>query len=281
MSSRLILGTAQFNSDYGLVKGRDRVGIAQAQAMIDLANDAGFEYLDTAQAYLGAIELLPKLELHNLKIISKLFLAGKVDQLESYFVKLINVFGERCTDVLVHDPEKLSQSEICQLFDTFNSLKSKYDIKLGLSIYEPNMLKMYDSYFDNLNVVQAPCNVFDNRLAQSEYFNNLKCHGVKIHSRSVFLQGLLLMDINSLPKKLLKARRHILALRSFVEDNNLDLLQVCLWHAFQKGFDGTVVGVNSVGHLADIVSVAKDVPSLCFDYEIIDADETLIDPRAW
>ena len=65
------------------------------------------------------------------------------------------------------------------------------------------MLDILNEVCDKIEVdlVQAPLNVIDRSLQTSGWLNRLKHNGVEVHARSVFLQGLLLMDRSEIPEK--------------------------------------------------------------------------------
>ena len=67
-----------------------------------------------------------------------------------------------------------------------------YVENIGFSIYAPEIL---DDLTKALwpDIIQAPLNVFDQRISLSGWLDRLVDGGVEIHTRSAFLQGLLLM----------------------------------------------------------------------------------------
>ena len=54
-------------------------------------------------------------------------------------------------------------------------------------------------YLYDLDIIQIPFNIFDRRLLESGMIDILHDQGIEIHSRSVFLQGLLLMSEKDRP----------------------------------------------------------------------------------
>jgi preprotein translocase subunit SecY len=68
--------------------------------------------------------------------------------------------------------------------------------KIGASIYNPLDLEEMSKTF-RFDLIQAPFNLVDRRLQKTGWLKKLKDKGVEIHTRSAFLQGLLLMS----PKK--------------------------------------------------------------------------------
>ena len=75
--------------------------------------------------------------------------------------------------------------------------------KVGVSIYSPEILTAISGVV-KLDIVQVPFNVFDQQILSSGWSDKLKGNGVEIHTRSVFLQGLLLMQQSSLPDYFIK-----------------------------------------------------------------------------
>ena len=70
------------------------------------------------------------------------------------------------------------------------NLKKKYFKNIGISIYDPNCLDKFINNYD-FDIVQCPFNILDKRLIRSGWYEKLKNNKIKIHVRSIFLQGLL------------------------------------------------------------------------------------------
>jgi aryl-alcohol dehydrogenase-like predicted oxidoreductase len=70
--------------------------------------------------------------------------------------------------------------------------------KIGVSVYDSAQVDSVLKVFCP-DLVQLPLNVLDQRMLKSGHLKLLKSHGVEIHARSVFLQGLLLMPVDSVP----------------------------------------------------------------------------------
>ena len=70
--------------------------------------------------------------------------------------------------------------------------KAKGIIKrIGVSVYTPKEFELLSEKF-NLDLVQAPVNWLDQRFMQPKIINMLIEKNIKLHARSIFLQGLLL-----------------------------------------------------------------------------------------
>ncbi len=71
--------------------------------------------------------------------------------------------------------------------------------KIGISIYDPSECEQVMN-LARIDIVQAPLNIVDRRLVVSGWLSRLHSEEIEIHTRSVFLQGLLLMPRNKIPK---------------------------------------------------------------------------------
>ncbi|MFM6209012.1 aldo/keto reductase, partial [Planktothrix sp.] len=96
--------------------------------------------------------------------------------------------------LLLHRPDQLLSSTGEELYQSLNLMKKQGLVKkIGISIYSPTELDALCKQF-SFDLIQAPFNVLDRSLEKSGWLDQLKKLGVEIHGRSVFLQGLLLMN---------------------------------------------------------------------------------------
>jgi aryl-alcohol dehydrogenase-like predicted oxidoreductase len=99
--------------------------------------------------------------------------------------------------------------------------------------------------------------------------------------RSIFLQGLLLMELGEIPPHLVATKAKIQELKSFARDNSLSVLQICLAYANSISWaSGIIIGVASLNQLIEIV---RNSPSLPKEWEskISTLPQELVDPRKW
>ena len=109
----------------------------------------------------------------------------------------------------------------------------------------------------------------------------LRDEGIEIHTRSAFLQGLLLMAQDNIPAKFSPWNNLWQNWHRWLDDHNLTALQTCL--AFSLSFpeiDRVIVGADSTDQLMQIVSsenrkFISDFPNLQSE------DESLINPVNW
>ena len=88
--------------------------------------------------------------------------------------------------------------------------------------------------------------------------SRLKAQGAEVHARSVFLQGLLLMDPSELPQFFTPVREHIADLQQRWRAAGLSALGGCLRFALDRSeIDAIIVGVNRIDEFDAIVAAAS------------------------
>lgn len=285
--SRLALGTVQFGLHYGIANSDGQVSDAQMTAMLRLAREHGVNMLDTAVAYGESEFRLGEAGVKDFKIVTKLpELPDSCDDAGVWVKQQIreslarmgvaSVYG-----VLLHKPEQLMGDMGVALYRALMNLKdSGYVQKFGISIYAPSELTQLIADFQ-VDIVQAPFNLIDQRLHSSGWLQRLKDKQVEIHTRSVFLQGLLLMGKEKIPAKFNQWNKLWGQWQSWIDASNISAVEACL--NFPLSFpeiDKVVVGADSQEQLAKILkasnTVAKiNLPNLSCD------DENLINPGKW
>ncbi len=217
--SKLSLGTVQFGLDYGIANNAGQPKIHDVKEIIDFVLDNGINCFDTASAYGNSEEVLGKV-LNKDKtsyIISKLSSDDFIQDFEKNIdqsIQKLNV--KNLYAILLHDSKLLSNwdksfdDSITKLID---SKKIKY---FGVSIYtEDDFNNALDN--DAITFIQVPFNIFDQRAIKYNWFKRAKEKNKLIFIRSVYLQGLVFMDKDSLPKNLQKAGNYLDILKSYCD----------------------------------------------------------------
>ena len=152
---------------------------------------------------------------------------------------------------MLHRPEVLLGNHGRSIIKDLLTLKEQSVIsKVGISVYSPNIIGAISKLFQ-LDIVQAPFNIFDQQILSSGWSDKLKENGVEIHTRSVFLQGLLLMKQSTLSNYFTKNwPDHFDTWYKFLKFNRADALDIALNFALKQDWiDKVVVGVDSVSQL--------------------------------
>lgn len=284
---RLALGTAQFGLHYGIANQEGQVKRSAVKAMLHLAANNGIDTLDTAIAYGESEACLGEVGTQDFKLVTKLpavpdsctDVSGWVQ--EQVAASLARLGVNALYGLLLHRPQQLLESDGKILFQTLQGLKKTGQVqKVGVSIYAPSELEVLTPRY-RFDLVQAPFNLVDRRLHTSGWLKRLKDEGVEIHTRSAFLQGLLLMSQDSIPKKFSPWSDLWDKWHDWLEHHAASAVQGSL--AFPLSFpeiDRVVVGADSVSQLQQIISAASSAAPV--DLPDLDCDaENLINPARW
>lgn len=194
---KIVLGTAQFGSAYGIKNKYRNMQSSKIFKMLDYAYESGIRYLDTAESYGNFINILSTYETSKFNFITKINYHKNFNK--EYIINLINktlssLKVKTLYGLLLHDPGNYSKNELKKIFLYLTELKNKNIIKkIGFSIYDPKEYYSYRIFFQP-DLVQGPLNIFDRSVIKSKLLNNLKNDNVEFQARSIFLQGLLLMN---------------------------------------------------------------------------------------
>lgn len=282
----MILGTAQLGLNYGISNKKGQPSINQAREILEIAHVHGVRILDTAFAYGASENVLGELNENRFEIISKLPDLSKIEFTEDYrevsnFLQrtLENTKQKQLHAYLLHsiDNLKFNGESLWRQMQEFKD--QGLTKRIGYSLYSPKQL---DTYFDQYKpeIVQIPMNILDREFQKSGWLKRLKDNGVEIHVRSVFLQGLLLMQYE---EQMLKFPHYKNTWDLFKNELNLfgvTALDYCL--GFIKGIeeiDEIVVGANFSYELHEIMASKSKLNSV--PIELASSDEKLIYPFNW
>lgn len=284
---RLALGTVQFGLPYGIANQDGQVTRAAAKAMLQLAAANGIDTLDTAIAYGESETCLGEAGTQGFKLVTKLPAVpnGCVDVSgwvqEQVAASLVRLGVSTVYGLLLHRPEQLLGTDGKALYQTLQGLKETGLVqKVGASIYAPNELAVLTTQY-RLDLVQAPFNLVDRRLHTTGWLQRLKSEGVEIHTRSAFLQGLLLMPQAVIPAKFASWSELWGKWHEWLLCHKISAVQASL--AFPLSFpeiDRVVVGADSVSQLEQIISAGGSVTPVDLPDLHCDAED-LINPARW
>lgn len=284
------LGTVQFGLDYGVSNKSGKTPPQEVRRIIETAAQNGIRVIDTAALY-GTSEDSLGMALptgHAFDIITKTIKFGKVTigdddatALEDGFtgslsrLKASSVYG-----LLMHDADDLFKEGGAKLFAKMVSLKKAGLVKkIGASVYTASQIDRLLSRF-SIDLVQLPINVLDQRLIRSGHLAKLRSAGVEVHSRSAFLQGLLLMDPDGLAPFFEPVKEHLRLYHGFLKQEQISPVHGAI--GFVAGLDeiDTVVcGVETSDQLLDILK-ARPLSLPAFDKFAI-SDERMLNPAKW
>jgi aryl-alcohol dehydrogenase-like predicted oxidoreductase len=199
----------------------------------------------------------------------------------TFDVSLQKLGRQAVAGLLVHQADDLLKPGGERLFALLEGWRADGKVgKIGVSVYDrPQIERLFDRY--KLDLVQLPLSVFDQRLAMDGTLEMLARAGVEIHARSVFLQGLLLMDESDLPELFSPWRTRVHFFRQTLREAGASPLGAAL--SFVKQLPQVaiaLIGVLSAGHLAQCIAAYDNDIALDWTRFAID-DPMAVDPRRW
>ena len=285
---KLALGTAQFGFHYGVANTDGQVTKSTAKHILCRAKEAGVDTLDTAITYGASEQCLGGADVTDWRVVTKLpavpegcvNIAAWVN--EQVLGSLNRLRVKHVTGLMLHRPNQLLESKGQELWSTIQTLKEKKIVeKIGFSIYDPEELELLWDDFQP-DIIQAPYNIFDQRLKKSGWLSRLNYNGIEVHVRSIFLQGLLLMEAAQRPSQFGHWQSLWDKWAEWLKDNSLSPLEGSLGTVMnEEMIDYSIVGVDSLEQLEEVLNVAKRGRFLPMPESLYAKDSNLIDPTNW
>lgn len=295
---KLCLGTVQFGMDYG-IKNQKMPELQDSINMLDYATQNGIDNIDTAFAY-GCAEDVVGTFLNKKTIArDKLFIISKFKPNE-----LDNVKPENYQKVIEENLEKSLKRLNTDYLDSyllhssryaFNDeiLAALYNVKkagkirhCGVSVYYPDEAKKCLNS-DLVDFIQLPFSIFDQRMSNDGVFElAAKLKNTQMHSRSAFIQGLILMDENDVPEFLSGAKPIIRKIDILCKKYNISRIKLAL--LFVKQFESIshlVFGVDNLEQLKENIKIfeedfSKDIlEEIAQEFKNIDTN--IVMPSLW
>ena len=285
--AKLALGTVAFGKDYGVTNEKGIVTQSELHKILLYCKEQKILTLDTAAAYGESESNLGRQSdlISDFSIVTKTIPNVAVEQMEGRFlISLRNLKAKKLHGLLVHNPRELLSERGDDIWKLLERLKqNKLVDKIGVSIYTENEIEKIIAKYP-IDLIQVPINVFDQRLLNSGVLSKLKAHGIEIHARSIFLQGILITDPQGLPKYFDPYKRTIMNWHQYLSDNNLTPLEGALDFIKNISFiDRIIVGVTSLNNLVELNetfnSLKAKSPIDCKQFS--EHDEKLINPSLW
>jgi aryl-alcohol dehydrogenase-like predicted oxidoreductase len=284
---KLALGTVQFGLPYGVSNRRGQVSNDEASRILTSAKMAGIDWLDTAAAYGSSETVLGSLRASfpQFRLCTKTMPIAATyidDDILNTVRNEINASLTRlsCSSVdllMVHHAQNLLLPGGERLYAMLESCKVHgMTAAIGFSAYDAEEVERVLEQFC-FDAVQMPASVIDQRVLTSGLAARLKAQGLQLFLRSVFLQGVLLADVEPFAQ-----HPAITRFREFAAHHALSPLQAAL--GFVKHADladaHALVGVTTAAELDEITAAFETAPQL--DYrQLASNDADLIDPRRW
>lgn len=287
MSSKLILGTAQFGMNYGINNSTGKINKSEVFELLKYAFINGIQILDTAPVYGDAQSIIgefheghPQIKFNVITKIPANYPLENLEELVKGFLLEMNI---DCIEVLhFHSIKDFIACERKIVAQIFNSLKHSNRVKsFGVSIYENSEAQLLDRTL--IDVVQLPFNLLDNINQRGELINQLKQKKFEIHTRSVFLQGLFFTD----PFKIesLEVKNALLKLKEICKWYNCELAHLAINYCLnQENIDRVLIGVDGISQFKNNICLESETLDNSVIAQINDifiSDNSQINPSKW
>ena len=286
---RIGIGSAQFGFDYGISNNSGQVPKKNVEQILNHARRIGIDLIDTSPYYGEAQRIIGSLRASNaFKIVSKSVaieapvitadnasVVRKDLLLSLKTLKKNNIYG-----LIVHRVTDIRKKGAQHLFNTLQAIKDDGLVeKIGVSIYTEGDAEIAMSLAD-LDILQAPISLFDQTLIRSGALRKFQSKNIEVHARSIFLQGALFLDPQTLPLPLSGLKSKIEKLRAISSAEGVPLH--CLGINFLRSIihvDYCIVGLNTLDHLEELECCKNAVLPDMADFHL--ESETLRNPSLW
>ncbi len=289
--TRLCLGTVQFGMQYGIASA----GRPQEQEAVRILHEAlgrGVRTLDTAFCYGDAERVVgafcKEVARADFCLVTKI----KPDALDGMEPQ---AYVQTIAQEMARSLERLNVSYVdgC-LFHNAAYVRDEAALaalatlkeqglarKTGISVYTPEEFRaaLESPYVD---LIQLPGNLLDHRF--DELLASPPAQSKELHVRSVFLQGLLLME--HAPERVREAQPYLDKIDAFCKAHKMSRLALCLqfWKA-RGNVDAIVFGVDNLTQfceIADAFDQAVDTQAVLeFAQQFLNVPESIVNPTRW
>ena len=283
---KFAIGTAQIKRGYGILGNHLKLSEAKKIFSIKRKN---IKYIDTAPSYGVSEKYLGKNLNDKIKIITKIdkLNCSKKEEvcreIEQKILKSFKKFNRTIDCILFHNEkdafwlkEKIIRKKIKEM------IKIRYIKKVGVSCYQYENIKHYCKFY-KFNVFQVPLNILN---INKDKINNLKKlkkkYGFEIHARSIFLQGILLMQTSMLPKKLLRIKKKINQIKIFTEKKNIKIVNYLISIIDNLNLvDCILIGFKNYDEFKVLLNYKKIKLNHKEIYKYSIIEKNILDPRYW
>lgn len=293
----LCIGTVQFGLDYGIANQK-KPTIDYAVKCLDYATQNGITAIDTAKAYGNAEEIvgyflkkktIPREKLFiSTKLLPNLLDKYKPDEYERIIERELSnqlkTLHLDYVDAYIFHSARYAFN--IQMLEALHRMKEKgLARKTGVSVYEPDeaMACFETPYVD---FIQLPYSIFDHRMKKEGVLNIVHGTICEIHARSAFIQGLVMLQEDSVPLFLSKAKPIIRKINRICNETGISRVELALAYVKRESvISHLVFGVDSLEQLREDISLFhKEVSPTILEYierEFEGIEANIVMPSLW
>lgn len=274
---KIILGTAQLGFNYGIANKNGIPNKKEIDELFSICKKNGIKYCDTALDYGNSHQIVKS---RGFKIITKIKL-NHIKKTKIDIEKLVKEFGsEELDTILIHNPSCiLSQPKN---WDILQYHKQNNHLKIGLSVYTPQEAEELIELKIIPDVIQIPYNIFDRKF--DFILSDFKKFNIEVHARSLFLQGLLFLNLSEIPKNLGPLADPIKEFIDFCGNKSDEKIKNALHFVMHNQWiDKFIIGVEKPNQLSEILDCYNSYDGRIknFDYNFNKIQKYLLNPSNW
>jgi len=284
--TKLGIGTLQFGLNYGIANKDGKLKNLEINKIKNMSKAHNINIVDTANVYGNSEKRLGDLGFSDFKLVSKLPVTQPpIDRVNWVLknvrksLKKLNV--TKLYGMHIHNTKYLLDKKGYKIYNGL--VKAKKDgliNKIGVSVYTIQELKKIILRF-KIDLVLLPFNIFDQRLIKSNILQELKDRNIEIHTRTTFLQGLLLLEGSKIPSKFEKYKKYFDNWNKIQKKIKIPKFEICLKYALSnKYIDKVIVGIDNSKQFNLLIKAAG---YLKIQTKSVDASKEidLINPSKW
>lgn len=267
-ASKIMLGTANFGLDYGIANRAGKVLHEEARSMVEYGLGRGMNSFDTAPGYGDSEKVLGEI-FNELGVSGEdVFVSDKIPPVPEVFsnreaqdfirgsvLSSLEKLGLDFIDVCLFHREKDAA-----FLDGLLKLRDEGLVKeAGVSFYYPGpALDLIEKGF--AGALQVPASALDKRFLSAGVFERAERSSVSVFVRSVYLQGLMLMQEET-PESLAGVRPVLRALRALAVKAGMGMGELALRYALSiPGASCIITGADGMKQLGENLDIAEKGP---------------------
>lgn len=296
VENAMALGTVQLGQPYGIANRTGQPDEHGARAILQRAVDLGVRYFDTAQAYGHSEATLGHYLAHDaseatgrLRVVTKLLPPPGVDTawLEGALQGSWERLGRKPIWGMLLHRESMLEDWDGFLGETLRRWQERGRIvHLGVSVHTPEGMRRAIET-PGVAIVQAPASACDRRMGRGGLLGRAEAEGKKLFVRSVFLQGLMLLEPADAARKLPGAVPLLTSLGAFCARREVDRRRFAIGYVRHCAPNALlVIGSETADQVAEncrLVLEAPDDQKLYDEWDAVfpEDDPALVDPSTW
>lgn len=277
--SQMSLGTVQLGLDYGIANQSGKPSLQQSHEVLQTAINGGVTALDTAAAYGDSEQVIGDF-LRQRGGKGRLFLTTKFlldvpdgapdvlvkSEIRASLERSLERLGvDRVDCLMLHRAEYFKRFPDATTDALAEAIREGLVGRAGVSIYAPDDLAAA-LQTGIVSMVQAPMSLFDHALSESPYMDVIRAQGIALIARSVFFQGLLFLDPDTITDEdlLAAAAPKLRLIRSIAQEAGISMEALAIAYIRDMpGVTSIVLGAENAWQVAqNLQYFAPDAPTL-------------------